>query len=105
MDNALKYTRGRNPAVIEITGEDRPGETVYTVHDNGVGFDMAYVNKLFGVFQRLHRSEEFEGTGIGLAIVKRVFDRHGGWIRAEGALGKGATFVFGLPKRAEAAHG
>lgn len=105
MDNALKYTRGRDPAVIEISGEDRPGETVYTVRDNGVGFDMAYVNKLFGVFQRLHRSEDFEGTGIGLAIVKRVFDRHGGWIRAEGAVEKGASFVFGLPKRTEAAHG
>ncbi len=105
MDNALKYTRDRTPAVIEISGEDQPSETVYTIRDNGVGFDMAYVAKLFGVFQRLHRSEDFEGTGIGLAIVKRVIDRHGGWIRAEGELDKGSVFTFGLPKATEAAHG
>jgi chemotaxis family two-component system sensor kinase Cph1 len=97
--NALKYSRGRAPAVVEIQGELRGGETVYAVRDNGIGFDMAYVGKLFGVFQRLHRSEDFEGTGIGLALTKRILDRHGGWVRAEGAPDLGATFTFGLPAR------
>lgn len=105
MDNALKYSRTRSPAVIEVRGDDRPEETVYTIRDNGVGFDMAYLAKLFGVFQRLHRSEDFEGTGIGLAIVKRVIERHGGWIRAEGETGEGATFTFGLPKQEVVAPG
>ncbi|CAM5782414.1 ATP-binding protein [Rhizobacter fulvus] len=97
IDNAVKYTRGRTPAVIEISGEQRGHETVYTVRDNGVGFDMAYVGKLFGVFQRLHRVEEFEGTGIGLALVRRIVDRHGGWIAAEGVLNQGAVFRIGVP--------
>ena len=97
--NALKYSRGRDPAVVEIDGEIRGAEAVYAVRDNGIGFDMAYVGKLFGVFQRLHRSEDFEGTGIGLALTKRILDRHGGWVRAEGALDRGATFTFGLPIR------
>ncbi|MES2991492.1 MAG: ATP-binding protein [Pseudomonadota bacterium] len=97
IDNAVKYTRGREPAVIEIGGEQRGHETVYTVRDNGVGFDMAYVGKLFGVFQRLHRVEEFEGTGIGLALVRRIVDRHGGWIAAEGVLNQGAVFRIGVP--------
>lgn len=98
LDNAVKYTRGRDPAVIEISGEERGHEVVYAVRDNGVGFDMAYVGKLFGVFQRLHRVEEFEGTGIGLALVRRIVDRHGGWIAAEGELDQGAVFRIGLPK-------
>jgi two-component system, chemotaxis family, sensor kinase Cph1 len=98
LDNAVKYTRGREPAVIEISGEERGHEVVYAVRDNGVGFDMAYVGKLFGVFQRLHRAEEFEGTGIGLALVRRIVDRHGGWIAAEGELDQGAVFRIGLPK-------
>lgn len=98
VDNALKYTRDRDPAIIEIGGEQRLHETVYYVRDNGVGFDMAYVGKLFGVFQRLHRVEEFEGSGIGLALARRIVDRHGGWIAAEGALNQGATFRFGLPR-------
>lgn len=98
LDNAVKYTRGRDPAVIEISGEERAHEVVYAVRDNGVGFDMAYVGKLFGVFQRLHRVEEFEGTGIGLALVRRIVDRHGGWIAAEGELDQGAVFRVGLPK-------
>lgn len=101
LGNAVKYTRGRDPAVIEISGEDRVHEVVYTVRDNGVGFDMAYVGKLFGVFQRLHRVEEFEGTGIGLALVRRIVDRHGGWIAAEGILNQGAVFRIGLPKHTQ----
>lgn len=97
--NALKYTRGRDPAKLSLRGAEHSSETVYFLTDNGVGFDMAYVSKIFGVFQRLHRSEEFEGTGIGLALTKRVVDRHGGWIKAEGMPDQGATFSFGLPKR------
>ncbi|MBS0298042.1 MAG: GAF domain-containing protein [Proteobacteria bacterium] len=96
--NALKYSRGRNPAVIEVSGRiGEDGQAVYTVRDNGVGFDMAYAGKLFGVFQRLHRIEEFEGTGIGLAISRRIVERHRGRIWAEGAVGQGAAFHFTLP--------
>ena len=98
MSNAVKYSRGRDPAVIELVGEERSSETVYIVRDNGIGFDMTYVGKLFGVFQRLHRVEDFEGTGIGLALTKRVIDRHSGWITAEGKVDAGATFTFALPK-------
>lgn len=97
LSNAVKFTRERAPAIIEVMAETGPEEIVFTVRDNGVGFDMAYAAKLFGVFQRLHRMEEFEGTGIGLAICKRVIERHGGWVRAEGALDDGASFTFGLP--------
>jgi light-regulated signal transduction histidine kinase (bacteriophytochrome) len=100
--NAVKYSRNRDPAVIEISGRvEHEGPTVgfttYEVRDNGVGFDMAYASKLFGVFQRLHRAEEFEGTGIGLALTRRIIDRHGGDIHAEGQPGKGALFRFTLP--------
>lgn len=101
VENAVKYSRGRTPAVIEVTGEDLDGRTRYTVRDNGVGFDMAYVGKLFGVFQRLHRVEDFEGTGIGLALAQRVVERHGGTISADSTLGEGATFTFVMPKRDE----
>lgn len=98
IENALKYSRDRDPATIKVEGSEEAQSTVYRVADNGVGFDMRYVGKLFGVFQRLHRAEDFEGTGIGLALTKRVIDRHGGWIRAEGELDKGAAFTFALPK-------
>lgn len=98
VDNALKYSRERNPAVIEISSEQHASECVYTVKDNGVGFDMAYAHKLFGVFQRLHRMEDFAGTGIGLALTRRIIERHGGWIEARGALEEGAAFRFGLPR-------
>ncbi len=97
IENALKFSRQREPAVIEIGCRKSPEEIQFSVGDNGVGFDMAYVGKLFGVFQRLHRVEEFEGTGIGLANVKRIVDRHGGRIWAESAPGEGATFFFTLP--------
>lgn len=102
IDNALKYSRSSDPAVIEIGGETRDGCLAYWVRDNGVGFDMTYVGKLFGVFQRLHRLEDFEGTGIGLALSKRIVERHGGTIEARGELEQGATFTFTLPGTAAA---
>jgi PAS domain S-box-containing protein len=99
LGNAVKYTRPRSPATIEITADSGDCETVYAVTDNGVGFDPRYGSKLFGVFQRLHAATEFEGTGVGLALVQRIVRRHGGWVKAEGKLGEGATFSFALPRK------
>ena len=98
LSNAVKYTGGRARAEIWIEGRESDAESIYTIRDNGIGFDMRYAGKLFGVFQRLHRIEDFEGTGIGLALTKRVIDRHGGWITAHGVEHQGATFTFALPR-------
>ncbi|GAB6388892.1 ATP-binding protein [Stutzerimonas marianensis] len=98
ISNAIKYSRKREQAVIEIGAEERAEEVIVYVRDNGVGFNMQYANKLFGVFQRLHRMEEFEGTGIGLASVRRIIERHDGQVWADGQVNQGATFFFSLPR-------
>lgn len=99
LSNAFKYSRHREQPVVEVDCHEQDGEAVYFVRDNGSGFDMRYADKLFGVFQRLHRAEDYEGTGVGLAIVHRILLRHGGRVWADGAIGQGATFYFTLPKK------
>jgi light-regulated signal transduction histidine kinase (bacteriophytochrome) len=99
LSNALKYTRTREVTQIRVWGEEHPDEWAVFVEDNGVGFDPRYADKLFGVFQRLHRQDEFEGTGVGLANVRQIVTRHGGEVTAVGRLGQGATFGLTLPKQ------
>lgn len=100
LSNAVKFTGTREGAVIVVGGYAKDGENIYYVKDNGAGFDMAYANKLFGVFQRLHSEKKFEGIGIGLSVVERIVRRHGGSVWAEGKPGEGATFYFSLPEKA-----
>lgn len=97
INNAWKFTSKRTDAYIEVGAQDDPGERIFFVRDNGAGFDMAFANKLFGAFQRLHSGSEYPGTGVGLATVQRIIRRHGGNIWAESSVDKGATFFFTLP--------
>jgi light-regulated signal transduction histidine kinase (bacteriophytochrome) len=98
ISNALKYTRKREETSIEIGSRVEEDEWIFWIQDNGVGFDPSYAHKLFGVFQRLHPARDFEGTGIGLAIVRRIVARHSGRTWAESTVGQGATFFFSLPR-------
>jgi light-regulated signal transduction histidine kinase (bacteriophytochrome) len=100
ISNALKYSGNKENPSVEIGSHKEENEVVYYIKDNGAGFDMKYADKLFGVFQRLHKAQEFEGTGIGLSIVKRIIMRHGGRVWAEGKVNEGATFYFSLPSEA-----
>jgi light-regulated signal transduction histidine kinase (bacteriophytochrome) len=104
LSNAIKFTRPREQALIEINARVAGNEVVCSVKDNGVGFEPEYADKLFRLFQRLHDAEQFEGNGIGLGIVKRSIDKHGGRVWAEGAPGVGSTFYFSLPLTGEVPH-
>jgi light-regulated signal transduction histidine kinase (bacteriophytochrome) len=99
LGNAVKYTAERSEARVEVAATTDPetGRVSYSVKDNGVGFDMTYAHKLFGVFQRLHKAEDYPGTGVGLAVVQRIIHRHGGDVRADARPDAGATFTFTLP--------
>lgn len=99
LSNAIKYTLPQDECRIEVGGYFENGMSIYYVKDSGVGFNPQYTYKLFGVFQRLHPTEEFEGTGVGLAIVQRIVERHGGRAWAEGKVNQGATFYFSLPRK------
>ena len=99
ISNALKYSRKQEVSRIEIGCKNEDNHIVYYIQDNGVGFDMKYSDKLFGVFQRLHKIEEFDGTGVGLALVHRIVTRHGGKIWAEAHVNEGATFFFFIPSQ------
>jgi PAS domain S-box-containing protein len=101
LGNAVKFTKSTEKTIIEVGGWTEGKEDIYFVKDNGVGFDMRYVDKIFGVFQRLHRREDFEGTGVGLAIVHRIITRHGGRVWATGKVNDGAIFYFALPHKGE----
>ncbi|HEV8312968.1 MAG TPA: ATP-binding protein, partial [Burkholderiaceae bacterium] len=101
LSNAYKFTVHAKPARIEVSSELQSAEWVYLVRDNGAGFDMARAGRLFGAFERLHSAEEFEGNGVGLSIVQRIVQRHGGRIWAQAAPGRGASFFFTLGTRAE----
>jgi light-regulated signal transduction histidine kinase (bacteriophytochrome) len=99
LSNAIKFSSKRQRAVIKVSAQQSQGEDIYAIQDDGAGFDMQYVGKLFGVFQRLHSSKEFEGTGVGLALVQRVIQRHGGRVWAKGEPDRGATFYFAFQQK------
>ena len=101
LSNAVKFSSKRERGVIEVGSRSEEGENIYWVRDNGAGFDMEYAQELFGVFRRLHHEREFQGTGVGLAIVQRVIRRHGGRVWAEAEVDRGATFYFSLSRNGE----